>query len=45
MTQPCAVIGIGQTKHSKARMDVSEAGLLREAVNRALDDAQLTFKD
>lgn len=45
MTQPCAVIGIGQTKHSKARMDVSEAGLLREAVLRALEDAQLTFKD
>jgi acetyl-CoA C-acetyltransferase len=45
MTQPCAVIGIGQTKHSKARMDVSEAGLLREAATRALDDAELTFKD
>ena len=44
-TEPCAVIGIGQTKHSKARMDVSEAGLLREAVGRALEDAELTYKD
>jgi len=44
-SEPCAIIGIGQTKHSKARVDVSEAGLVREAALRALEDAQLTFKD
>jgi acetyl-CoA C-acetyltransferase len=45
MKEPCAVIGFGQTKHSKARMDVSEAGLVREAASRALEDAGLTWKD
>ena len=43
--QPAAVIGIGQTHHRAARKDVSMAGLLREAVDRALTDAQLTFDD
>jgi len=41
----CAVIGIGQTKHAKVRDDVSMAGLLREAGRRALDDAEMTWKD
>lgn len=41
----CAVIGIGQTQHAAKRLDVSIPGLLREAALRALDDAQLTFKD
>ena len=40
-----AVIGIGQTKHAAVRGDVSLAGLLREAVFRALADAQLTMDD
>src|SRR5207247_1244462 len=45
MTERCAVIGIGQTHHAKVREDVSLAGLLREASTRALDDAELTWKD
>lgn len=40
-----AVIGVGQTHHRAKREDVSIAGLLREAVDRALLDAQLTFDD
>jgi len=45
MAQPCAVIGVGQTKHAKARADLSMAGLVREAALRALDDAGLGFGD
>jgi hypothetical protein len=44
MAVPCAVIGIGQT-NTRAPPDVSLEGLVREAVLRALDDAELTFKD
>jgi len=40
-----AVMGVGQTHHRAKREDVSIAGLLREAVDRALEDAQLTFED
>lgn len=40
-----AVIGIGQTKHTAVRGDVSLAGLIREAAYRALADAQLTMDD
>jgi acetyl-CoA C-acetyltransferase len=40
-----AVIGTGQTKHDTARKDVSIAGLVREAAQRALDDAELTWSD
>ena len=42
---PAAVIGFGQTHHRAKREDVSIAGLLREAVDRALADAELTFAD
>lgn len=42
---PAAVIGVGQTHHRAVREDVSIAGLLREAVDRALLDAGLTFDD
>lgn len=45
MAQPCAVIGIGQTKHASQRADVSIAGLVREAALRALEDAAMTFAD
>jgi acetyl-CoA C-acetyltransferase len=45
MAERCAVVGIGQTKHAKVRDDVSTAGLLREAAIRALDDAEMTWKD
>ncbi|HNA98876.1 MAG TPA: thiolase domain-containing protein, partial [Marmoricola sp.] len=43
--QLAAVIGVGQTHHRAKREDVSMAGLLREAVDRALVDAQLTLND
>src|SRR5689334_25254195 len=42
---PAAVIGLGQPHHRAKREDVSIAGLLREAVDRALADAELTFDD
>ena len=45
MAEPCAVIGIGQTKHSRRARDVSIAGLVREAAQRALDDAGLDWTD
>lgn len=40
-----AVVGIGQTKYQAVRGDVSIAGLLREAAQRALADAQMTWAD
>ncbi|MCU1601321.1 MAG: acetyl-CoA acetyltransferase [Frankiales bacterium] len=40
-----AVLGTGQTKHVSARKDVSIAGLVREAADRALADAELEWKD
>jgi acetyl-CoA C-acetyltransferase len=42
---PVAIVGIGQTHHSRRRTDVSQAGLVREAVDRALADAKLTIDD
>ena len=39
MAERVAVVGIGQTKHQSTRGDVSIAGLVREAAQRALDDA------
>ena len=41
----CAVVGIGQSKYSKRREDLSIDGLVREAALRALDDAELRFSD
>ncbi|WP_300677737.1 thiolase domain-containing protein [Nocardioides sp.] len=43
--QPAAVIGIGQTHHRAKRGDVSMAGLCREAMDRALADAQMTMDE
>jgi acetyl-CoA C-acetyltransferase len=43
--EACAVIGVGQTQHRARREDVSIPGLLREAATRALQDAELTWKD
>src|SRR5687768_11542571 len=40
-----AVIGVGQTKHQATRGDVSMAGLVREAADRALEDADLGWND
>ena len=43
--RPVAIVGSGQTHHARRRSDVSQAGLVREAVDRALVDADLTFDD
>ena len=40
-----AIVGTGQTVHARRRLDVSQAGLAREAVIEALLDAQLTMDD
>ncbi|MGH9214136.1 MAG: thiolase domain-containing protein [Acidimicrobiales bacterium] len=40
-----AVVGIGQTHHQATRGDISIAGLVREAAERALDDAGSTWVD
>ena len=40
-----AIVGTGQTKHARRRTDVSQAGLVREAVDAALLDAELSFDD
>ena len=45
MAERCAVIGIGQTKYSRRRGDLSLDGLVREAALRALEDAGLDWKD
>ncbi|HEX8780365.1 MAG TPA: thiolase domain-containing protein [Nocardioides sp.] len=43
--QRAAVVGVGQTHHRAKREDVSMAGLCREAIDRALADAGMTFDD
>jgi acetyl-CoA C-acetyltransferase len=43
--RPVAIVGSGQTHHARRRSDVSQAGLVREAVDRALADADLSFDD
>ena len=45
MAERVAIVGVGQTKHAACREDVSIPGLLREAVLRALEDAELRFAD
>jgi acetyl-CoA C-acetyltransferase len=45
VAERCAVVGIGQTKYSAKRPDVSMAGLVREAAIRALENAEMTWKD
>ncbi|MCG8592397.1 MAG: thiolase domain-containing protein [Proteobacteria bacterium] len=45
MAERCAVIGVGQTKHDSKRIDLSQVGLVREAAQRALDDAGTTWED
>ena len=42
---PVAVVGVGQTHHKTRRYDVSVGGMVREAVFRALEDAQMTMDD
>jgi acetyl-CoA C-acetyltransferase len=45
MTERCAIVGIGQTHHATARTDVSLGGLVREATDRALLDAEMSTGD
>ncbi|GAA2830540.1 thiolase domain-containing protein [Crossiella cryophila] len=45
MAQLAAVLGTGQTHHAAKRLDVSMAGLCREAVDRALIDAGVELAD
>jgi acetyl-CoA C-acetyltransferase len=45
MSRHVGIVGVGQTHHSRRRTDVSQAGLVREAVDRALADAKLTMED
>jgi acetyl-CoA C-acetyltransferase len=45
MKRPAAVLGTGQTHHTTRRTDVSLGGLCREAVDRAMADAQVTWAD
>ena len=40
-----AIIGVGQTHHQRRRADVNVPGLLREAVKRALLDANLSMDE
>lgn len=40
-----AIVGAGQTHHARRRTDVTQVGLAREAVVRALEDAELTMDD
>jgi len=45
MSERAAVLGTGQTHHRSKRTDVSIAGLCREAVDRALIDADVDLAD
>jgi len=45
MKRPVAVVGVGQTHHASRRGDVNIAGLVREAIDRALLDAGMEHKD
>src|SRR5437762_14381893 len=45
MAERVAITGVGQTKHDAKRLDVSIAGLCREAAIRALDDANVGWND
>ncbi len=43
--QRAAVLGTGQTHHRAKRLDVSMAGLCREAIDRAMADADVGWSD
>ncbi len=43
--QQAAVLGVGQTHHTAKRLDVSMAGLCREAIDRAMVDAGVEWND
>lgn len=42
---PAAVLGTGQTRHTSKRLDVSMAGLCREAIDAAMADAKVGWDD
>jgi acetyl-CoA C-acetyltransferase len=45
LKRPVAVVGVGQTRHAARRSELNIAGLVREAVDRALEDAGLEHRD
>ncbi len=45
MAVRAAIIGTGQTHHRAKRLDVSMAGLCREAIDRAMSDADVDWPD
>ena len=45
MAEFAAVVGIGQTKYQTIHKDFSIAGLLRDAAQKALIDAECTWND
>ena len=45
MAEHAAVVGVGQTEFDARRIDVSQVGLIREAAERALEDAEYDWKD
>src|SRR6266567_5975199 len=45
MAERVAITGVGQTKHDAKRLDLSIAGLCREAAIRALEDADVSWGD
>ncbi len=45
MAELCGVVGVGQTRYAARRQELSMPGLLREAAERALEDAELTWRD
>ena len=45
MANWAAVVGVGQTRYQTRHTKVSIAGLVRGAVERALEDAELSWKD
>jgi acetyl-CoA C-acetyltransferase len=45
MAERVAIVGVGQTHHAARRKDLSIPGLVREAVDRALADAECTLAD
>ncbi len=45
LMRPAAVVGTGQTHHAAKRLDVSMAGLCREAIDRAMADAGVDWPD
>ena len=45
MGEKVAIVGIGQTYHKNTRPEVNIGEMVNEAVQAALEDAQLTIKD